>query len=252
MGCPLRFVLLLFFFPFLFLSDPKPLRARTRTRGLSSSEPNRWDFIFRAVRIRLLKGPENGDGAPTEPHSGHGRTGEGGGISAAVLSRSAPFVSSPFHPSILPSIHPFLRPSVRPSIRPSIRADARSIPQSLTHGALSLRPGPLRLSFRRRSPGGSQRPRPLSAAPGAGARLLLNEIRGSVDAARPRSRRRAPGLCPALAGAYLALLVLDVIRQLPEHFHGSAGEGPIPPARCCGARRSCAEPLCAERSEISL
>lgn len=155
-------------------------------------------------------------------------------------------------PSIHSSFHPSVSPSVRPSIRPSIRADARSIPQSLTHGALSLRPGPLRLSFRRRSPGGSQRPRPLSAAPGAGARLLLNEIRGSVDAARPRSRRRAPGLCPALAGAYLALLVLDVIRQLPEHFHGSAGEGPIPPARCCGARRSCAEPLCAERSEISL
>lgn len=251
MGCPLRFVLLLFFFPFLFLSDPKPLRARTRTRGLSSSEPNRWDFIFRAVRIRLLKGPENGDGAPTEPHSGHGRTGEGGGDFSGGPEplRSLCLLALP---SIHSSFHPSVSPSVRPSIRPSIRADARSIPQSLTHGALSLRPGPLRLSFRRRSPGGSQRPRPLSAAPGAGARLLLNEIRGSVDAARPRSRRRAPGLCPALAGAYLALLVLDVIRQLPEHFHGSAGEGPIPPARCCGARRSCAEPLCAERSEISL
>lgn len=125
-----------FFFPFLFLSDPKPLRARTRTRGLSSSEPNRWDFIFRAVRIRLLKGPENGDGAPTEPHSGHGRTGEGGGISAAVLSRSAPFVSSPFHPSILPSIHPFLRPSVHLSVHPSARMRAAS------HRASRTEPSP--------------------------------------------------------------------------------------------------------------
>lgn len=211
--------------------------------GISFSERSVYD-CSKALRTGTVP--------PQSRIRGTAAPGRGGGISAAVLSRSAPFVSSPFHPSILPSIHPFLRPSVRPSIRPSIRADARSIPQSLTHGALSLRPGPLRLSFRRRSPGGSQRPRPLSAAPGAGARLLLNEIRGSVDAARPRSRRRAPGLCPALAGAYLALLVLDVIRQLPEHFHGSAGEGPIPPARCCGARRSCAEPLCAERSEISL
>lgn len=121
MGCPLRFVLLLFFFPFLFLSDPKPLRARTRTRGLSSSEPNRWDFIFRAVRIRLLKGPENGDGAPTEPHSGHGRTGEGGGDFSggpeplrSLCLLALPSIHSSFHPSVSPSVRPSIYPSIHP------------------------------------------------------------------------------------------------------------------------------------------
>lgn len=133
MGCPLRFVLLLFFFPFLFLSDPKPLRARTRTRGLSSSEPNRWDFIFRAVRIRLLKGPENGDGAPTEPHSGHGRTGEGGGDFSggpeplrSLCLLALPSIHSSFHPSVSPSV----RPSIYPSIHPRGRAQHPTEPHA--------------------------------------------------------------------------------------------------------------------------
>lgn len=95
--------------------------------GISFSERSVYD-CSKALRTGTVP--------PQSRIRGTAAPGRGGGISAAVLSRSAPFVSSPFHPSILPSIHPFLRPSVHLSVHPSARTRAAS------HRASRTEPSP--------------------------------------------------------------------------------------------------------------